>query len=371
MKAMILSITTGHGHHAAANSIAETFKKRGATVKIIDVYKQLDKNFSDAINKGYLLSMKHAPNAYRALYELVDSKTEPATKYAPRNIANFLLSIRFEKFIEEFNPDVIICTHVFAAHVINELKRRNKLSDIPTIGVVTDYTIHPFWEDVTNIEFIEIPSELLTPRAKMKSISEKRLLPFGIPIQKKFFEKTEKSEARKRLEIPEDSKVILLMAGSMGYANMPETINGIMNFDSSCTVLAVCGNNKRLYNKLTASQKDNVKVFGFIDYVDLLMDAADCIVTKPGGLTISESVAKNLPMIFVNPIPGQEDRNQEFFLNRGLAIAVSKTFTMEEAMHFLFNEPGRLDSIRLHLSKVSKPDPAEKIVEFSEKLMNE
>lgn len=370
MKAMILSITAGQGHHAAAKSIAEAFHNHGATVKVVDVYKQIDKNLSDAVNKGYLLSMKHIPKAYRALYELVDSKTEPATKYAPRNVANFLLSIKFEKFIEEFDPDVIVCTHVFAAHIINELKRREKLVDIPTIGIVTDYTIHPFWEDVTNIEYIEIPSELLTPRAEMKNISKSRLLPFGIPIQQKFFNRTAKEYARKLFDIPPDSKVILVMGGSMGYGNVPEIIDGILKFDPTCTVIAVCGKNKRQYNKLvSASYDNNVKVFGFTDKVDILMDAADCIVTKPGGLTISEAIAKNLPMIFINPIPGQEDRNQEFFLNRGLVIAVTKTFTIEEALYFLFSEPGRLDSIKNQLEIISKPNPSEKIVEFTNNLL--
>ena len=365
MKAMILSITTGQGHHSAAKSIGEALELRGVKVKIVDVYKQIDKNFSDALNKGFLLATKHTAKAYRAVYELIDTKTAPSTKYSFQNVMGILAGIRFEKFIEEFNPDAIICTHVFAAQVVNELKRRGRLTEIPTIGIVTDYTIHPLWEEVTNVEYVEIASEFNSIRANMKGISNERLLPFGIPIQKKFSIKRDKSEAREALSLPLDGKIILVMAGSMGYGDMPSFIDGILRFDNSCTVLAICGNNKKLYNSLTKKgYPDSVKLYNFIDNVDELMDAADCIVTKPGGLTTSEAMAKNLPMIFVNPLPGQEDRNQEFFLNSGLALAVTKTFSIDEALFFLFNQPGRLELIKSEMKKFAKPDSSEKLADF-------
>ncbi len=369
MKVMILSITAGQGHHSAAKALSEALTLVGATVKIVDVYKQIDKNLCDAVNKGYLLSTKHTPKAYRTIYELIDSKTAPATKYSLRSVMGILLGLRFEKFIEEFCPDVIICTHVFAAQVINELKRHERLTDVPTIGIVTDYTIHPFWEDVTNIEYIEIASELLTQKASIKGIPKERLLPFGIPVQKKFSISQSKSEVRRALNISDDEKVILVMAGSMGYGNMPEIISGILRFDKKCRILAVCGNNKKLYKKLTESQySENVSIYGFISNVDVLMDAADCIITKPGGLTTTEAMAKNLPMIFVNPIPGQEDRNQEFFLNSGLALAVTKTFTIEEALYFLFNQPERLELIRDAFKKIAKPNSSENLANFVKEL---
>ncbi len=365
MKVMILSITTGQGHHAAAKSVGEALELRGVNVKIVDVYEQIDKHFSDALNKSFLLATKHTTKAYRAVYELIDTKTTPSTKYSFPNVLGNHIGIKFEKFIEEFNPDVIICTHVLSAQVINELKRRGKFTDIPTIGIVTDYTVHPLWEEVTNIEYVEIASEFISPKANMKGITDDRLLPFGIPIQKKFSLKRDKKEARKELSFPLDGRVILVMAGSMGYGNMPAIISGILRFDSSCTILAVCGNNKKLYNNLVKkAYPENVKLFGFIDNVDALMDAADCIVTKPGGLTTTEAMAKGLPMIFVNPLPGQEDRNQEFFLNSGLALAVTKTFTIDEALFLLFNQPGRLELIKSEMKKISKPTSSETLADF-------
>ncbi|MBQ6698387.1 MAG: glycosyltransferase [Oscillospiraceae bacterium] len=366
MKVLILSITAGQGHHSAAKSISNALEDRGVTVKTVDVYKQIDKNLCDAVNKGYLISTKHTPKAYRAIYELIDSKKAPATKYSLQSIMGILLAIRFEKFIEDFKPDVIICTHIFAAQVINELKRRDRLSNVPTIGIVTDYTIHPFWEDVTYIEYINIASELLTQRALMKGISEERLCSFGIPVQKKFSTKRAKDDVRSVLGLKKDVPTILVMAGSMGYGNMPEIISGIHRFDKDCQILAVCGNNKKLFKKLSNSAPgNNVKVYGFTNDVDILMDAADCIVTKPGGLSTSEAMAKKLPMILVNPIPGQEDRNLEFFLNNGVALSVTKTFTIEEAMYFMFRDKERLELINRQLEKLAKPNAAADIAEFA------
>ena len=369
MKVMILSITTGQGHHAAAKSIGEALELRGTDVKIIDVYEQIDKHFSEALNKSFLLATKHTTKAYRAVYELIDTKTTPSTKYSFPNALGNHIGIKFEKFIDEFSPDAIICTHVLAAQVVNELKRRGKFTDIPTIGIVTDYTIHPLWEEVTNVEYVEIASEFISQRANIKGITNDRLLPFGIPIQKKFSVKRDRDEVRKELGLPVDGRVILVMAGSMGYGNMPAIISGILRFDESCTILAICGNNKKLYNNLIKKEfPNNVKLYNFIDNVDVLMDSADCIVTKPGGLTTTESMAKGLPMIFVNPLPGQEDRNQEFFLNSGLALAVTKTFTIDEALFLLFNQPGRLELIREEMKKISKPNAADTLAEFVLKL---
>ncbi len=366
MKVLILSITAGQGHHSAAKSISSALEERGVTVKTVDVYKQIDKNLCDAVNKGYLISTKHTPKAYRAIYELIDSKKAPATKYSLQSIMGILLAIKFEKFIEDFKPDVIICTHIFAAQVINELKRRDRLCDVPTIGIVTDYTIHPFWEDVTYIEYIDIASELLTQRALMKGISEERLCSFGIPVQKKFSRKQTKLDARNELGLDTDTPTILVMAGSMGYGNMPEIISGIHNFNDNCQILAVCGNNKKLFKKLnTAAYGSNVNIYSFTDKVDIMMDAADCIVTKPGGLTTSEAMAKKLPMILVNPIPGQEDRNLEFFLNNGVALSVTKTFTIEEALYFMFRDKDRLEIMEHQINKLAKPNAASDIADFA------
>ncbi len=365
MKVLILTITAGQGHHSAAKSVSNALTDLGADVKTVDVYKQIDTNLCDAVNKGYLLSTKYTPKAYRAVYEMIDSKENPATKYSIQSLVSVLLGNKFEKFIEDYGPDAIVCTHIFAAQIINELKRRGKLSDVPTLGIVTDYTIHPFWEDVTYIEYIEIASELLTQRAIIKGISPDRLCPLGIPVQKKFSQKLPHDEACRRVGISPDKHTILVMAGSMGYGDMPSIISSIHSFDETCQILAVCGNNEKMLKKLRdKNYGENVRIYGFTNEVDILMDAADCIVTKPGGLTTSEAMAKKLPMILVNPIPGQEERNLEFFINNGVALSVTKTFTIDEALYFLFSNKSRIELINRQLDVIAKPHASENLAKF-------
>ncbi len=365
MRVLILSITAGQGHHAAAKSISDSMAAKGAKVKIIDAYRSLNRLLYKGVNEGYLMSTKYTPSAYRRIYNLMENKESQATKYSVQSLLNVPLAYRFEGFIEEFNPDVMICTHIFAAQLVNELKRHGKFTNVPTIGIVTDYTIHPFWEDVTFIEYIEIASELLSYKAQLRGIDQSRILPLGIPVSSKFGGKLERTEACKSLGISPDKRTVLVMAGSMGYGNMPSIISQIHSFDTDIQILAVLGNNRRQYKKLSDSKlSENVFLYGYVNNVDVMMDAADCIITKPGGLTITEAMCKSLPMILVHPIPGQEERNVEFLLNNGVALLVTKTFPINEALHYLYESPDRLSTISGRLKHIAWPDSAERIAEF-------
>jgi len=132
-------------------------------------------------------------------------------------------------------------------------------------------------------------------------------------------------------------------------------------------MIVVCGNNaemKEAVDKYSAEARHRILVTGFVDYVSTLMDAADCIITKPGGLTTSESLAKGLPMIIINPIPGQEERNTEFLLNNGCAIASSKTCPLDECIYQLLTSETHLETMRRCISEIAKPTSTEDVCRF-------
>lgn len=363
MRVLILSITAGQGHHAAGKSISDALISRGAEVMTIDVFKEVSPLLYDGINQGYLLSTKYVPKTYRRFYRMFENKGQ-SSEFSVSTLINQVISNRFEQNIRDFNPDFIVCTHVFSAHVVNELKRNYKFLNVPTLGIVTDYTIHPFWQDIPYIEHINLASDLFYNKAASKGIEFSRLLSYGIPVQEKFAHKLTKAEAKAKLGIP-DKQTVLVMGGSMGYGNMASLVESIESLKLDINVLAVCGRNTRQKNKLLdLPPNDNRFVYGFVDNVDVMMDASDCIVTKPGGLTISEAMAKKLPMILVNPIPGQEERNADFMLNNGIALAVNKTFTIDDAIYFLFKCPGRLESIAERLDVVARPNATRDIADF-------
>ncbi len=371
MKVMLLSVSAGYGHHATAKALSDMLSAKGAEVETLDVYQYISRAVQKTIDKGYLFSSKHMPELYRLVYALAENHGTTyfdMSKLNMLNIVNALGSTRFHHILGEFAPDVIVCTHVFAAQLMNEMTRRGMVS-APVIGVVTDYTIHPFWEDVPLVRYIVTASELLTQLAAKRGINPNRILPFGIPIHPKFNSQIAKADACMQLGLDSAQPTLLMMGGSMGYSNSKRLIRQLSVLGMPLQILAVCGNNKKQYQQLLDLLEDwdspcTLHPYGFVDNVEVMMSAADCIITKPGGLTVSEALAKNLPMILVDPIPGHEERNVEFLVNNGMAALVTRTFSLEEAIYHLYKNPVRLRTVRETMEAVSHPDATERLTEF-------
>ena len=368
MKILLLTVTAGYGHNATAKALGDLFAQYGAEAKVVDVYEYISRLVRTAIARGYLISAKYTPELYRLFYTRTSKNKEKLNRMNIVKLVNTLGAFRFEHFVDDFSPDAIVCTHVLAAHLISEMKGRGMV-DVPCIGVVTDYCIHPYWEDVIHMERLVTASELITLAAVKRGIPPERILPLGIPIHPKFNRPLSQRQAREELGLEPDRSTVLVMSGSMGYGNARKTVEQIAAAGLPMQLLVVCGNNRRAYNRIQNwKQKYQgdclVRVFGFVDNVEVLMSAADCIVTKPGGLTVSEAIAKALPMILINPIPGQEERNVEFLLNNGMASLVTKTFPVDEAIYDLFYYPERLQAVREMIRAIGHPDASERLVQY-------
>ncbi len=369
MKVLIVSVTAGYGHHASAKAVSDRLEHCGASVSTVDLFRYISRLLYDTIDKGYLLSTKYAPRPYGQVYSALETN-RTLRRLSIANIAADLIANRFLSFLENFRPDVIVCTHVFAAMIMDELKSRGRLSAV-TVGIITDFTVHPFWDDVPNVEYIVVASELLTMRAKRHNIDPSRILPFGIPVQAKFTTRLDRADCRRELGIPEDKNTVLIMGGSMGHGHIEKLVMDIHASGLGLTMLCVCGNNRKLFSRLSAYQdRLPIRVFGFVDNVDVMMEASDCIVTKPGGLTVTEALCKKLPMILVDPLPGQEERNTEFLLNNGVAMSVTKSFPIGEAVFYMFNNKNRLLSLKEALQTVSKPSSTADLCSFIMNLKN-
>ena len=209
-----------------------------------------------------------------------------------------------------------------------------------------------------------IADELLSNKVIKKGISAKKILPFGIPVRKSFSTKKDKIEARKELQI-DNKTTVLLMMGSMGFGNILKEIAEIDKLDFDFQVICVCGKNRKKFKAISShSWNKKIITLGFVNNVDLLMDASDCIITKPGGLTTSEFLAKQLPAVIMNPIRGQEDRNTEFLVNTGAAIMVTKTFSISEALFQILNCPWRLETLKQSVKNLGKPNSTKDLCEF-------
>ena len=365
MKVLFLSVPAGGGHHQTAKAMADFFAGRdNVETKILDVAENVNSVLKELISKGYILSTTLMPKAYSAIYDILDAKTaedDELTRY------NKLIADAFrrklKKFIDEFRPDVIVSTHVWATIVLNRIARRTPLG-APIISIITDFTVHPFWEQ-TKSDFYIIPSEFLSYQAIKKLGDDEVILPMGIPIGPKFSQKIDKVSARRQQGL-DDKFTVLVMMGSMGYGKAAQDIiKQLDKLPDDFQILAVCGRNKKLKNSILKMKlHKKIEVFGFVDNIDELMDASDCIITKPGGLSTSEALSKNLPLILANPIPGQEDRNLEFMLNHGVAVSLSDTFPADEAIYLLMNYPHIMTQLSDNAKILAKPDAAKNLGEL-------
>lgn len=367
MKILIMTVTAGNGHNATAVSLKECFETQGANVVIQDIYQYAGKLLFDTIDKGYRLASQYLRKPYKSAYTKLENIAN-GSPYASLISSKPVLAHKFKEYFETHRYDVIICTHIFAAIVIDELKNRSVL-DTPTIGINTDYCIHPFWESVDRIEYIVISGEELMPTALRRGIRRRCLLPLGIPVNEKFRSKVDAPAARRALGLDEDKSTVLIMGGGMGYGYIEENVRYVDRLDIDVQLVCVAGNNSRLLYKLEQVRtRHPVYLRGFVDNVETYMDAANCLVTKPGGITVSEALVKKLPMILVNPLPGQEERNTEFLRNYGVAMQANPAFPAPDIIQEMLSNPVRVEMMRRLAELIAKPDATRDICEFALRL---
>ena len=362
-KVLILTITAGQGHNSTAKAIAAELDARGIESKVLDAYYYLSKMLGDTVSKGYLLSV-NAKQAYRTAYSYLEKRRTNSYSLSPMRITNMAFATKMRKFIDDYDPDVVITTHIFAGIILDVMKQLGDLR-AKVVNVLTDFTFHPFFEESLRSDYVVIPSELLVEKAHKKGFTDDQILPFGIPIQPKFNISISREEARRRLEINTDKPIILLMSGSMGFGHIERTVTDLDNVKHDFGIITVCGNNKKAQDKIDKLHSNKLlRNYGYTNEVEVLMSACDGIVTKPGGLTTSEALAKRLPIIISTPLPGQEDRNTEFLLNHGAAMAVSPTTPLDEVIDQLFSNEPRLELMRRSIDLLRKPDSTARLCDF-------
>lgn len=319
MRLLILSCNTGEGHNSAARALKGYFETQNISCEIKDSLAFWSPEKSKIISKGHVFIYRKMPKLFGISYRFEENHPP---KVGDESLI-YDLVIRgcdsLYEYLTENTYDAIICTHVFSAMMITELKKRRKCS-VKSYFVATDYTCSPGVSQ-TALDKYYIPHKKLIKEFCENGIPESKLVPSGIPVRMDFYKRTDPKEAKDLLSLPQDRKVVLLMCGSMGCGpikTLAEYLPQQIPYNSLLVV--ICGNNRRLYKSLTKYPlPDNMRVLGFTSRMPLYMDAADLILTKPGGLSTTEAAVKALPMLFIDAVPGCETRNIEFFLKNGFA----------------------------------------------------
>ena len=360
MKILIFYASYGGGHLNAAKSINEylTTNYKNVDVELIDCIKYVNKTIEKMTTKAYKQMAKVAPWAWGKIY--ADSQKGPLAHISSRS--NKFLAIKLLRLLREKQPDLIISTHPFGSQMCSYLKRKGKIhAKIATI--MTDFAPHDQWligSDFTDFYFVA--HDKMKKYLIRKGISESKIYATGIPLSSKFLKTYNREKIFDGLNFSPEKKTILFFGGGEFGLGKTRTVDIFECFVRYCTnmqIIAISGKNEKMnlaFENVVSSYNanDRVIVLKYTTQVPKYMSISDLVVTKPGGLTTTESLASNLPMVIINPIPGQEEKNAKFLVKNGIAIWIKKDDNVIEILENLFSHPETLNKMKENTKKLAK-----------------
>jgi processive 1,2-diacylglycerol beta-glucosyltransferase len=375
-KILIFYASYGGGHLSAANSIKDYLSSNyeKIDVELIDCMKYINKPIEKITTTAYNEMAKKAPWAWGKIYS--DSQKGPLAHITTRS--NQVFAIKLLRLLREKKPDLIISTHPFGSQMCSYLKRKGKItSKIATI--LTDFAPHDQWlvgSDYTDYFFVahnKMKEYLIS-----KNIPENKIFATGIPISNKFLETFNTSKILSSLGLKENLKTVLFFAGGkfgLGKSRTLEIFNTFVNDFNNIQVIAISGKNKKMYEEFNqivkiANKTNFIKVFEFVNNVPELMAVSDVVITKPGGLTTTESLVSGLPMIIINPIPGQEEENAQFLEHSNVGIWLKKQMNITETISNFLSDNKKLKQMKENTKKISNRNSTKDICTILEAGLN-
>ncbi|MBE3594432.1 MAG: hypothetical protein IMX04_05280 [Candidatus Carbobacillus altaicus] len=341
----------GEGHRHAALALAQALGEMDGSlqVKVTDFMRDTHPFLHILMRRTFFSALRYFPAAYRLAYR----KTKEAKRAPLLEHFTALGERRMATYVQTFDPDVIVSTHPFASQGMAYLKRLGYV-DVPLFTIITDHTDHRYWLS-EGMDMYLVSSDALKAKLIEQGIPETRVLATGIPIETRFAALPEKEVARSMLHLPQDTGVLLVMGGGMGMVDDAEAlVEALISMDEAFTVVFVAGHNERLRKKLTAWRDHTLQdhkvrrlvITGFTQDIALFMAASDIIITKPGGLTTSEAIASQLPMILYKPLPGQEEDNALFLSELGVAWMAGSVAEVVRHVQKLWHRPDMIKKLQ-------------------------
>jgi processive 1,2-diacylglycerol beta-glucosyltransferase len=366
MKVLNLTVSAGSGHGKAAEAVMNYFSKNykdsDIDMKIVNTLKYINPLVDKLVIGSYLNTLKKSPSIYGKLFAYAESD-DAVSNFT--QIINDFLSKKIKSLIDKFEPDVIVCTHFFPLEMVSILKRKRKINT-PVVAIVTDYAPHSIWF-YSYIDAYVIPHEDFVQDLIEKGIAKNTIYPYGIPVQENFLEAMDQKECRRTLGIDTDKLTLLLMGGGLGMGNIKTIFEQLAFSNLPLQLIACTGSNMKLKNQLidisTRCNKQTL-IYDFANNVSTLMSACDILISKPGGLTVTESINKHKPIIITSAIPGHEERNADYLLNNGIAARVKDTDSIVSLIKQLTKSTSRLHHMRESAREKSKPDATRKTCEL-------
>jgi processive 1,2-diacylglycerol beta-glucosyltransferase len=371
---LILSASVGAGHVRAAEAVELALKQMvpSATVHNVDVLALTNRVFRRVYGRSYLDLVNKAPHVLGYFYDMLDQPSRSGKNRGDR----FRLLVekmnlkKFTRFLLEDRWDLVINTHFLPAEIIGSLRKAGKL-DVPQVTVTTDFETHRLWVNQPCERYFTATEEG-AQYLQAWGVPAGDIVTTGIPIHPEFSAAKDKNALLAKHGLDGSRPIVLQLAGGFGVGPIEKLFLSLLQVPTPLQVVAVCGRNARLkfdLDNLDKPERHKIKVVGFSRDIDELMAVADLVITKPGGLTTSETLARGTVMVIVNPIPGQESRNSDYLLESGAAIKANNAATLPHKVTALLNDPKRLAGLRENVRRIARPRAAFEVVEKSLELL--
>jgi len=359
-KALIFYVSkkSGHFHAACAIETALHEEYRDISTLIIDGLKYTNPILEKFLSTAYHELIKKNPEFWGKIYD--NPEVVQKTKKTRENITKKNLP-KIVKLMEEEKPDIVYCTQAFPCWAISEYKKVTG-SKIKLVGVLTDYAPHYYWVN----EYVDLyvtPQEEVKKELSEKGVPIEKIRALGIPIDSKFRKSYDSELIKQELGFNNVDPIVLVMGGNQGLGAIEKIVKSVLIEDKhNYQMIVITGTNAKLFknlNNLVKKEKiSHIRVMSYVKEMYKIMEAVDLIVTKPGGMTTAEAMAKNIPMILVDPIPGHEKKNADFLVKKGAAIEVNSYMEVSKAIDDFFIENGCADKMKKAIKNLARLNSA-------------
>jgi len=366
MRVMILHASAGAGHKRAAEALAAGFRQVDPDTQVLvsDILDFTPALFRDTYAKGYLRIVRRAPELWGYMYTQTDRKALVPWRRKVRSAFNHINARSFFERCREFAPDAFVCTHFMPLELLSTHARRRRTPATPLFCVVTDLAVHSLWI-AERVNCYYVATEMARRQLVRQGQPETGILNTGIPVDPVFAEHTDPAILRGRLGLQVDRPVVMIASGGFGVGPTVGLLRAFKGTGTGCQLVVVAGANEGLRQEAEAALRDTGvagRVFGFVNNMHELMEASDLVITKSGGLTISEALAKGRPMMIIDPIPGQEQMNCELLLEAGAAVRLHDVNDAPHEIGRLLADTERLERMRYSARTLGRPRATAEIV---------
>ena len=333
---LLLSESFGAGHTRAAYALSSSLRRLSPDVqtRVLEMGSFLNPKMAPLIVSAYRRTVTNQPKLMGYVYRHQKSFNRLTTLALHR-----LFYTHARNIVRKLRPDAIVCTHFLPSAVVSRLKRVDPSLNMPLCTVITDYDAHDSWIS-PEVDRYLVSTADVKARLCAKGIPASKVHVTGIPVDPKFWEHPGKDDIRKQFGL-RDMPTVLVMGGGWGMMDDKKAGAFLTEWRDQAQIIYVLGQNERLLNQMRADPRynhPNIVLIGYTDEIDRLMEVSDLLVTKPGGMTCSEGLAKGIPMLFYQPLPGQEEENSRYFTSAGLGEPIDSLSVVRRWMHLLLED---------------------------------